>query len=304
MLKYLSSRLLQAFTTIIGISIIVFVLARLSGDPASLLIPPEATAADREALRQHLGLDRPMLEQYWLFIKGAFTLDFGNSFRFGKPALEVYAERFPNTLRLGLVAAAIAAVGGVVIGVYGAVRAGSFIDRTASILALIGQAAPSFAIAIFMIVMFAVTLRWLPTSGMSGWTSYIMPAIALAWFSLASLTRMTRSSMLDVMQTEYIRLARLKGLPEYVITWKHAFRNAVLPILTMFSLQFVFFVSGSVIVENIFAWPGVGQLSIQAIESRDYPLVQAIVFISSTGIVLLNLIVDILYGLIDPRIRR
>jgi peptide/nickel transport system permease protein len=304
MTKYLISRFIQAVTTIVGISIVVFVLARLSGDPAALLIPPEATAADREALTQQLGLDRPLILQYWLFLKGALALDFGNSFRFGKPALDVYIERFPNTLQLGLVAAAIAACGGVIIGVYGAVKSGSLVDRGANVLALMGQAVPSFAIAIFMIAVFSVSLGWLPTSGMGDWSSFVLPSIALAWFSLASLTRMTRSSMLDVLQTEYVRLARLKGLPERTITWKHAFRNAVLPILTMFSLQLVFFVSGSVIVENIFAWPGIGQLSIQAIESRDYPLVQTIVFVSSAGIVALNLAVDVLYGLIDPRIRR
>jgi peptide/nickel transport system permease protein len=304
MTRYLLSRFAQAITTIIGISIVVFVLARLSGDPASLLIPPDATPADRIALSQALGLDRPLLTQYWLFLKGALALDFGTSFRFGQPAIEVYLERLPRTAQLGFFAALLAATGGVLIGVYGAVRAGSLVDKAANVLAMIGQAAPSFAIAIFMIAIFAVNLRWLPTSGMGQWQSFIMPSIALAWFSLASLTRMTRSSMLDVFHAEYIRLARLKGLPEHVIVWKHAFRNAVLPIMTMFSLQLVFFVSGSVIVENIFAWPGIGQLSIQAIESRDYPLVQTIVFISSSGIVLLNLAVDVLYGLIDPRIRR
>lgn len=304
MFRYLGSRLLQAAITILGISVVVFVLARLSGDPSLLLIPPEATAADRAALRAELGLDQPILYQYWVFLKGALMLDFGNSFRFGQPALDVYMQRFPATLQLGLVAAVIASFGGVIIGVYGAVKAGSMLDRVANVVALMGQAVPSFAIGIFMIVIFAVTLRWLPTSGMIGWTSYIMPAVALAWFSLASLTRMTRSSMNDVLSTEYVRLARLKGLPEWLITWKHAFRNALLPILTMFSLQLVYFVSGSVIIENIFAWPGIGQLSIQAIEARDYPMVQAIVFISSAGIVLLNLVVDILYGLIDPRISR
>jgi peptide/nickel transport system permease protein len=184
MAEYLASRLLQALITIIGISVVVFVLARLSGDPASLLILPEETAADREALRQQLGLDEPLLLQYGLFIKGAFTLDFASSFRFGQPALNVYLERFPNTLQLGLVASLIATSGGILIGVCGAVKSGRLVDPGANILALVGQAAPSFALAIFMKAVFAVSLCWLPTSGMGDWKSFIMPSIALAWFSI------------------------------------------------------------------------------------------------------------------------
>lgn len=304
MTRYLASRLLQAITTIVGISLIVFALAHMSGDATALLIPPEATDTDRLALRQQLGLDKTIADQYLLFLKGAFTLDFGNSFRFGKPALEVYTDRFGATLALGLVAAVLASVIGILIGVYGAVKAGKLFDQATKLIALMGQAIPSFLIGIVMIAVFAVMFRWLPTSGNRSWESFIMPSIALAWFSLASLARLSRSSMNDVLSTDYIKLARLKGLPENKVIWKHAFRNAALPIVTMFSLQIVYFVSGSVIVENVFSWPGIGQLSIQAIQARDYPLVQAIVFISSTGIVLLNLVVDILYGFIDPRISR
>ncbi|GGC48409.1 ABC transporter permease [Chelatococcus reniformis] len=303
MTSYLTSRVLQAIITIIGISIVVFALSRLSGDAAALLIPPDASERDRLALREQLGLDKPIIVQYALFLKGALSFDFGNSFRFGKPALDVYMERFPATLQLAFVASLISAGVGVLIGVYSAVKSGGLTDRAANLVALMGQAIPSFAISILMIVILAVEFRLLPTSGMGDWTSFIMPAIALSWYSLASLTRMTRSSMHDVLDTEYVRLARLKGLPERTVIWKHAFRNAMLPILTLFSLQLVFFISGSVIVESIFAWPGVGQLSIQAIQARDYPLVQAIVFLSSVLLVALNLGVDVLYGFIDPRIR-
>lgn len=303
MAKYVASRLVQAAFTLLGISILVFLLARLGGDPTDLLVPPEATAADRELIRKEFGLDRPITVQYWIFVSGAVTGDFGNSMRFGEPAIDVFMDRFPNTLQLAGVAAVISLAGGLLIGVLGAVRFGTLPDRIATVIALLGQAVPSFWLGIMMIVVFSVELGWLPTSGKAGPETYIMPAIALAWYSMAALTRMTRSSMLDVMDTEYVRLARLKGLPERTVIWKHAFRNALIPILTLFSLQLIFFISGSVIVENIFAWPGIGQLTVQAISGRDYPVVQAVVFLSAVLLVFMNLIVDLLYAVIDPRIR-
>lgn len=303
MAKYVASRLVQAAFTLLGISILVFLLARLGGDPTDLLVPPEATAADRELIRKEFGLDRPITTQYWIFVSGAVTGDFGNSMRFGEPAIDVFMDRFPNTLQLAGVAAVISLAGGLLIGVLGAVRFGTLPDRIATVIALLGQAVPSFWLGIMMIVVFSVELGWLPTSGKAGPETYIMPAIALAWYSMAALTRMTRSSMLDVMDTEYVRLARLKGLPERTVIWKHAFRNALIPILTLFSLQLIFFISGSVIVENIFAWPGIGQLTVQAISGRDYPVVQAVVFLSAVLLVFMNLIVDLLYAVIDPRIR-
>jgi len=303
MTGYIVSRLIQTLVTIVGISVVVFFLARLSGDATALLIPPEATAEDREALKESLGLDDPLPVQYGIFVQGILTGDFGDSFRFGEPALDVFLDRFPNTLKLAAASAVVALFGGVTVGVLGAIRAGGFVDRLTTVVALLGQAVPSFLIGIILILFFAVELRWLPTSGMAGPKTFIMPAVASAWYSMAALTRMTRSSMLDVMETDYIRLARLKGVPERAVIWKHAFRNALVPILSLFSLQIIFFVSGSVVIEQIFAWPGIGQLTIQAIFSRDYPLVQTIVFVTSTFLVLLNLGVDLLYAVIDPRIR-
>lgn len=303
MWKYIVSRLIQAAVTLLGISVLVFALARLGGDPTDLLVPPEASAEDRERLRERYGLNDPVPVQYWVFISGAVTGDFGDSLRFGEPALDVFLDRFPNTLQLAAAAALIAATGGLAIGVLGAVKFGSLADRIATFVALLGQSIPAFWVGIMMIVIFSVELGWLPTSGKAGPDTYIMPSIALAWFSMAALVRMTRSSMLDVMDSEYVRLARLKGLPERTVIWKHAFRNALLPILTLFSLQLIFFISGSVIIENIFSWPGIGQLTIQAILARDYPVVQTIVFMSGALLVLLNLVVDLLYAVIDPRIR-
>jgi peptide/nickel transport system permease protein len=241
--------------------------------------------------------------QYWLFLKGALSGDFGRSFRYGDPALHVFWQHFPNTVVLALVAAGMALAIGVAVGVLSSVRPNGLPDRVSTVLVLLGQAVPSFWVATLLIMVFSVKVHWLPTSGKAGWKTYLMPAFALSWYSMAALARMTRSSMIDVLETDYIRLARLKGLPEHIVIWKHAFKNAMLPILTLFSLQLIFFISGSVIVETIFAWPGIGQLTVQAIDSRDYPLVQTIVLVTSSLLVLLNLLVDILYAYIDPRIR-
>jgi ABC-type dipeptide/oligopeptide/nickel transport system permease component len=303
MVRYVASRLVQAFITILGISVLVFVLARLSGDATALLVPTNATHDQYVAIRASLGLDKPVFVQYWLFLKGALSGDFGRSFRYGDPALHVFWQHFPNTVVLALVAAGMALAIGVAVGVLSSVRPNGLPDRVSTVLVLLGQAVPSFWVATLLIMVFSVKVHWLPTSGKAGWKTYLMPAFALSWYSMAALARMTRSSMIDVLETDYIRLARLKGLPEHIVIWKHAFKNAMLPILTLFSLQLIFFISGSVIVETIFAWPGIGQLTVQAIDSRDYPLVQTIVLVTSSLLVLLNLLVDILYAYIDPRIR-
>jgi ABC-type dipeptide/oligopeptide/nickel transport system permease component len=303
MVRYVASRLVQAFITILGISVLVFVLARLSGDATALLVPTNSTHDQYVAIRASLGLDKPVFVQYWLFLKGALSGDFGRSFRYGDPALHVFWQHFPNTVVLALVAAGMALAIGIAVGVLSSVRPNGLPDRVSTVLVLLGQAVPSFWVATLLIMVFSVKVHWLPTSGKAGWKTYLMPAFALSWYSMAALARMTRSSMIDVLETDYIRLARLKGLPEHIVIWKHAFKNAMLPILTLFSLQLIFFISGSVIVETIFAWPGIGQLTVQAIDSRDYPLVQTIVLVTSSLLVLLNLLVDILYAYIDPRIR-
>lgn len=303
MVRYVATRLFQAVITILGISVLVFILARLSGDATTLLVPTNATHEQFVQMRAALGLNKPLPMQYWLFVKNAAVGDFGTSFRYGTPALTVFWQHFPNTVVLALVAADMALLIGICVGVLSAVRPQSVSDRVSTILVLLGQAVPSFWVAILLIMVFSVRVHWLPTSGKGSWKTYLMPGFALSWYSMAALARMTRSSMLDVLETDYIRLARLKGLPEHIVIWKHAFKNAMLPVLTLFSLQLIFFISGSVIVETIFAWPGIGQLTVQAINSRDYPLVQTIVLVTSSLLVLINLLVDVLYAYIDPRIR-
>jgi peptide/nickel transport system permease protein len=303
--RYIALRLGLALVTVIGISIVVFMLARLSGDVVSTLLPPEAASSPEQyqALKESLGLDKSYVEQYFIWVGNLLEGDFGNSIRFRESTSELYWDKFPNTLRLALVAMVVAGVFGVTIGVVSALKPGSILDRLGTGFALLGQATPSFFVAILLILFLSVELGWLPTSGMGGPKHYVMPALSLGWFSMAALARLSRSAMLEVLDRDHIKLARLNGVPEHRIIWRHALKNSAIPILTLFSLQFLFFISGSVIVETIFAWPGIGQLSIEAIRARDYPLVQTIVLVSSVLVVFTTLIVDLLYAWLDPRIR-
>jgi len=305
MKRYVAVRLGLAAITVVGISIIVFSLARLSGDVAASLIPPEAARNPETYARvkHDLGLDRSYPEQYLIWAKNLLHGDFGRSISFHDSTLSLYAKKFPYTLRIAAVAFVFSVLIGIPIGVTSSLRPGSIWDRAATGFALLGQASPSFFVAILLIVLLSVKLRWLPTSGTGGPSHYLMPALSLSWFSIAALARLTRSAMLEVLDRDHIKLARLNGVPERSIIWRHALKNASIPILTLASLQFVFFISGSVVVETIFAWPGIGQLSIQAIRSRDYPMVQTIVLITSSLVVLLTLAVDLTYAWIDPRIR-
>ncbi|OAI38608.1 hypothetical protein AYO38_09295 [bacterium SCGC AG-212-C10] len=284
---------------------IVFSLARLSGDVAATLIPPEAAQNPEqyERIKHDLGLDKSYPEQYVIWVGDMVKGDFGRSITFRESTLSLYESKFPYTLRLAAVALLIAVGLGIPIGVTSALRPGSIWDRVATGFALLGQASPSFFVAILMIFLFSVKLGWLPTSGPGGLKHYIMPAFSLSLFSIAALARITRSAMLEVLDRDHIKLARLNGVPERSIVWRHSFKNASIPILTYSSLQFVFFLSGSVVIETIFAWPGIGQLSILAIRGRDYPLIQTIVLVTSTLVVFTTLAVDLLYAWIDPRIR-
>ena len=305
MARYIALRFGFAILTVIGVSIIVFALARLSGDVTGTLIAPE-TARNPEAFakaRHDLGLDKSYPEQYGIWVRNMFEGDFGESIVFKRPTLELYRDKFPVTLKLAAVAFAFSVLVAIPIGVTSALRPGSLWDRAATGFALLGQAAPSFFVAILLIFFLSVKLGWLPTSGPGGIKYYIMPALSLSWFSIAALARLTRSAMLEVLDRDHIKLARLNGVPERRIIWRHALKNAAIPVLTLSSLQFVFFISGSVVIETIFAWPGIGQLSIQAIRSRDYPMVQTVVLLTSSLVVLTTLLVDLMYAWVDPRIR-
>lgn len=305
MARYILLRLGLALLTVVGISIIVFSLARLSGDVASMLIPAEAARNPEiyEQTKKDLGLDKSYPEQYVVWVRDMFQGDFGQSIIFRQSTLDLYKQKFPNTLKLAAVAFVISLAVSIPIGVISALKQGTIWDRLATGFALLGQASPSFFVAILLIFFFSVKLKWLPTSGPGGLKHYIMPAVSLSFFSIAALARLTRSAMLEVLDRDHIKLARLNGVPERSIIWRHALKNASIPILTLSSLQFVFFISGSVVVETIFAWPGLGQLSIQAIRSRDYPMVQTIVLISSSLVVFTTLAVDLIYAWVDPRIR-
>ena len=302
MKQYLLKRIAQSLIVIIGIGAIVFVITHLTGDPTDLLLPQEATEEDRLLLHRQLGLDRPIPVQFADFMFRMIQGDFGRSFRHQSPALTLLLNALPATIRLTLLAMALAIVVAVPIGIFSATRPGTLCDRIGMIVALIGQSMPVYWAGLMMILLFAVKLNWLPSTSGSGFRSMIMPAVTLGMFAMAAIARFTRSAMLDVLDTDYIRTARIKGLAEWVVVLKHALKNAAIPVITMTSLQFGRMLAGTVIVETIFSWPGLGRLAVQAIYNRDYPVVQAAVFITSLIFVLINLLVDIIYTYIDPRI--
>ena len=303
MQRYILKRLLQTLVTIWIISIGVFMLTRLTGDPADLMLSPLASAQDRDVFRKVWGLDQPVWMQYWTYATGMLRGDFGTSIYWGQPTLQIFLERFGATLQLASFAIVLSATFGITIGVLSATKPNGRIDNFGRIFALAGQSMPTFWVGIMLILFFSVTLRWLPTSGTGGLSHLILPGITLGWYSMAAFTRLSRSSMLNVLDSEYIKMCRIKGLPERMVIWKHAAKNASLPILTLFGVQFVQFLSGSLVTETIFAWPGVGRLAVWAVYNRDYPVVQTIVFLVATGYLVVNLFIDILYAYIDPRIR-
>jgi peptide/nickel transport system permease protein len=303
MQRYILKRLAQTLITIWMISVGVFMLTRLTGNPVDLLLSPMASEQDRAATTRAWGLDQPMYVQYWKYASGILHGDFGRSIYWGTPTLSIFLERFPATVQLATFALFFSATIGITVGVLSAKKPGGAIDSFGRVLALAGQSMPTFWVGIMLILFFAVALRLLPTSGTGGFRYLILPGITLGWYSMAAFTRLTRSAVLDVLDAEYIKLCRIKGLPEKLVIWKHAAKNASLPIVTLFGVQFVHFLSGSLVTETIFAWPGVGRLAVWAVYNRDYPVVQTIVFIVASGYLFVNLFVDILYAYIDPRIR-
>jgi peptide/nickel transport system permease protein len=296
-------RLLLAVLVVFGVSIVTFFLTFLSGDPAVLMLPPDASSEQIVRFRHDWGFDDPIIVQYGRFLWRALQGDMGTSLRHGTPALPLIADRLPATFQLTLTAMAMAICAAIPLGVISATRRGSFIDLATMTVALIGQAIPSFWLAIMGILFFSVSLGWLPTSGRGTLLHIVMPASVLAIGLTALLTRLTRSTMLEVLSEDYVRTARAKGLRAWAVLSRHALRNALIPLVTVIGLQFGYILGGAVVIETVFTWPGVGLFTIQAITNRDYPVVQAAVLILSTAVVLINLLVDLLYGLLDPRIR-
>lgn len=302
MQRYILIRLFHGLIAFIGVTIIIFSLVRLSGDPLDNLLSEEDDEETAQYVLELWGLDRPLAVQYFTYMRNVLQFEFGPSFSFDATAGELIAKRLPNTLLLGGLATAISFPLSIAIGVFTAVKRDSPFDYGGKSLAIVGQATPDFWIAIILIWIFAVTLGWLPTSGKGGIEHLVLPVIVLALPSAATL-RLMRSAMLNQLDSEYVKLARIKGLPEWKIIWKHAFRNAAIVPLTFMSVIIAQLVSGSIVVETIFAWPGMGQLAIQAINARDYHVVQALALMGSTILILMHLVTDIAYVYADPRIR-
>lgn len=300
--RYVLKRLWQAVYVMVGISAISFFFIHLSGDPVMLMLPADATHEQIESLRKQLGLDDPLPVQYVRFVTHALQGDFGQSLYYRVPAMELIVERLPASLELAVAAMIIALGVAVPIGIVSAVNRGSLLDMGSMLGALMGLSMPHFWLGIMLILLFSVKLGWLPTSGRGSLAQLLMPALALGMGLMAMFARLTRSVMLEVLSQDYVRTARAKGLKETLVIGKHALKNALIPLVTVAGMQFGFLIGGTVIIETVFAWPGVGRLVVQAIFNRDYPLVQASVLMLAVVFVAINLVVDLLYVYLDPQI--
>lgn len=303
MARLILSRLFQAFMTLLMTSLIVFVLARSSGSPADLVLPTDATPAERIAYIERMGLDKPIASQYMIFLRDALRGDFGTSIRTGAPATELVFDRVGRTLILATAGLAVALLISVPLGVLAAVHRGKGWDRFSMGFALLGQSTPAFWLGIVLILVFAVGLRWFPSSGVGTWQHYILPSVVLGWSISAGIVRLLRSSMLEVLDAEFIKLARTKGLSERVVVWKHALRNALIPVVTFIGFMYGVIIASGVVIEVVFGWPGLGYLAYESTLWRDFPVLQLSVLVYTAIIVGINFLVDLSYGLIDPRVR-
>ncbi len=303
MQRYIVKRLFQGVLLLIIVSTVVFAVGRLTGNPVDLLLPEEASEEERQAMIETLGLDGPVLEQFVVFIKGAVQGDLGVSIRYRQPAVDVFFSRLPNTLMLMPAAMLLAILMAIPLGILSALRRGRLTDRISGTIAVLGIATPNFWLGILLIYLFSVQLGWLPSSRMGDWSHYVLPTITLGTFLVAGFMRLIRSSMLDILDSEFVKLARIKGLSEMKVVWKHCLRNALIPVLTLWGVFMGGLVTGTIVTETVFAWPGVGRLTYEAVIFRDYPLLQAVVIMDAVLILVINLVVDILYAYVDPRIR-
>jgi peptide/nickel transport system permease protein len=304
MQRYIARRALHSLLAILAMSLIVFSLARISGNPLDVMLPLEATPEDYERVSRHWGLDQPLATQYFIFLRKALGGDFGTSWKWhGHSAMGLVWQRLPATLQLAGFALLISVVIALPIGVLSAVMKGTAWDSGAKIIALLGQSLPAFWLGIVLMWIFAVHLGWFPTSGKGGLQHMILPAITLGWFQVAALMRLVRSSMLEVLDSEFVKLTRIKGLAEWKVVWKHCLRNAAIAPLTFFAIIAGVLMTGAVVTESVFSWPGTGLLVVDAVRARDFQVVQAVVIVFAGIFILTNLLVDILYAYLDPRIR-
>jgi len=300
---YILKRLFHSIFVLVGISQVVFIILHLTGDPAALLMPMDATPEQVAQFRKEMGFTDPVIVQYWRFFKGTLRGDFGQSFRHSQPALDLVLERMPATIQLTFAALFLALVIAIPVGIISAIKRNSILDHIGMTGALLGQSTPVFWLGIMLILIFSVTFQLFPSSGRGEIEHLVLPAITLGMFSMARTARMMRSSMLEVLGQEYIKTAKAKGLAPWIVILKHALKNASIPVVTIVGMELGTLLGGAVITETIFAWPGVGRLAIQAIYNRDYPVVQASVFILASIFVLVNLIVDLIYTYLDPRVK-
>ncbi len=301
---YIAKRFGETLIVLLLMSVVVFTLSRLTGDPVSLLLSDYASDEDRARVTAELGLDKPVLSQYMSFLSKALQGDFGQSLIGDqRPAIDMVLERLPASLQLAGIAFVFSLCLGIPLGVIAAVKHGTVWDGLARLVALLGQSVPAFWLGLVLMIFFSVKLRWLPTSGYGGWEYFVLPALTLGLFTASAVTRLIRNTMIDVLTSDYIKLARLKGLSESKVIWKHALRNSLIPMITFMGTFLATMITGAVVVETVFSWPGIGRLAFEAILNRDFPLIQAVVLMMTTLFIVINLVVDLSYALIDPRIR-
>ena len=303
MQRYVLMRVMQALLAFLAVSMLVFWVARLSGDVLNTLMPMEATAEDFAQAREHLGLDKPLPVQYAIYVSQVVRGDFGTSIRAKVPVTQLIQERLPNSLKLAGFSMLIALSLALLLGVTAAVKKGSIIDTISRIAAVSGMSIPAFWLGIMFILIFGVYLRLFPVFGTGGIQHYVLPGVVLGWNFSAALTRLLRSSMLEVLDSEYVKLARIKGVSERWVIWRHALRNALIPVVTFAGFYFGLLIGGVVIVETVFAWPGLGLLAYESLIWKDYPVIQGTVLVICASVLTVNLGVDILYAYLDPRIR-
>ncbi len=305
MIRYILERLLQSIVSLIGVTIIVFAMVNLTGDPSLVMLPEDATAEQIAMVRHELGLDRPLVVRYLQYLGGLLQGDLGTSIRglASVPVGKIIAERLPATLELGAAAVFLTFLVGIPLGVYAGYWKDSPLDKGARIFAVLGQSAPPFWVGIILIVIFSIHLGWLPAGGRGGLLHIILPASTMAWASIAGVTRLVRSNLLETLDTDYVRFCRIKGQSETNVVWKHGLRNAGIPVMTFSAIIMASLITGSVITETIFTWPGLGKLLIDSIGFRDLPVIQGCILVFAAVYLALNLAVDLLYAYLNPRVR-